>query len=425
MAAAPDAHDSKPPRILLDGVFFQWGGDPTGIARVWSSLLKEWAGTPFGESLFILDRAGAVPKFPGIGSYMPFQKFQSTSAAAESFILEDVCRQVKADLFVSTHLTTPLETPSLLMVHDMIPELFGHDKIWLREKRFCTYHAAAYVAVSQKSANDLYQVYPLSKRAPVCIAHDGVSALFHPPRPDFVQAFRKAYGISNPYFLLVGSRKEHKNAELFFRAFSRLPNKQCFSIVCCGGDSVLEDELSMRAHGCDVKMLRLADEELNAAYAGAICLVFPSKYEGFGLPIVEAMAAGCPVITCPNAAIPEVAAGAALYVNDSDVAGMLDALNSIQSDEVRSPLIQAGLRRSQQFSWTKMARTVATFSTEVLRCNLAASRTASSRRWRELRNYQRRANATLRKFLELESAWLKAITEQNESTGVQNARRTL
>jgi hypothetical protein len=105
-------------------------------------------------------------------------------------------------------------------------------------------------------------------------------------------------------------------------------------------------------------MLQLSDEELSIAYSGAVALVYPSKYEGFGLPVLEAIACGCPVITCPNGAIPEVAGEAALYVNDEDVDGLANALCKVQKPILRNSLSFAGLQQAQKFSWSKMAETI-------------------------------------------------------------------
>jgi hypothetical protein len=102
-------------------------------------------------------------------------------------------------------------------------------------------------------------------------------------------------------------------------------------------------------------MGRLSDEDLNLAYSGAAALVYPSRYEGFGLPIVEAMAAGCPVITCRCGSIPEVAGDAAYFVEPDDVAGLARALGEIQRPEIRDALIAAGLEQVKNFSWDRMA----------------------------------------------------------------------
>ena len=97
---------------------------------------------------------------------------------------------------------------------------------------------------------------------------------------------------------------------------------------------------------------------MRIAYSGAIALVYPSKYEGFGLPVLEAMTCGCPVITCPNGSIPEVGGEAVLYVDSDDVNELIGRLSDVQKSEVRQSLIAAGLEQAKKFSWSSMAEKV-------------------------------------------------------------------
>jgi glycosyltransferase involved in cell wall biosynthesis len=99
----------------------------------------------------------------------------------------------------------------------------------------------------------------------------------------------------------------------------------------------------------------LSDEELQCAYSGAVALVYPSRYEGFGLPVLEAMACSCPVITCHNSSIPEVGGEAAIYVDPDDVAGMCRALLTVQEPTTRGDRIARGLAQAKNFSWARMA----------------------------------------------------------------------
>ena len=111
--------------IVLDGVFFQLYN--TGIARVWKSLLEEWANTEFGKHLVVLDRVGTAPKIEGI-SYYQIPAYDYNNTDADRVMLQQVCNDLGAELFISTYYTTPIETPSVFMGYDMIPEVLGDRK---------------------------------------------------------------------------------------------------------------------------------------------------------------------------------------------------------------------------------------------------------------------------------------------------------
>lgn len=193
----------------------------------------------------------------------------------------------------------------------------------------------------------------------VIIAENGIDhTTFSVASQKDIHQFKIKYGITKPYFLLIRLGNVYKNSILFFKAFSQLASSYGFDIVVTGSDGVLPPEFRAYTSGSIVHLMYLSDEELAIAYSGAVALIYPSKYEGFGMPILEAMACGCPVITCPNASIPEVAGEAAIYVNDDDVHEMTNALCEVQKYTTRQSLISAGLVQAQQFSWSKMAQTV-------------------------------------------------------------------
>jgi glycosyltransferase involved in cell wall biosynthesis len=358
--------------ILVDGVFFQMYR--TGIARVWRSLLEEWAENGFAKHIIVLDRVGTSPKIAGI-RYCTVPAYDYSKTDADREMLQQVCDETGADLFISTYYTTPLSTPSVFMAYDMIPEVLGanlNESMW-KEKHHAIRHASAYIAISENTARDLIKVFPEIAHKSVSVAQCGVQSLFSPASQEDIKGFTNKYGISKPYFISVGGAADYKNSILFFKAFAQLASKQGFEIVCTGSGVVLEGELRNYTLGTVVHKLQLNDEELRLAYAGAVALVYPSKYEGFGLPVLEAISCGCPVITCPNASIPEVAGEAALYVNDEDVEGLTDALCEIQKPQVRNSLIAAGLEQAKKFSWSKMAKAVSSAlidTATLLRLNL-------------------------------------------------------
>ena len=346
------------PRVLVDGIFFQFAH--TGIARVWTALFREWAKQEFARNILVLDRSGTAPRIEGL-SYRVIRPYDYGHTDADRLMLQSVCDEERADLFVSTYYTTPIDTPSVFYAHDMIPEktpFFDLRHPMWREKHHGLRHASAFIAVSYNTACDLVGLHPAAT-GKTTVAHNGIDrATFFPATREELASFVKRFSISRPYFLLIGGRGAYKNARLFFEGFARLPERERYGIICCGGEPALEAGLGELAGAAQVHLLRLTDAELRAAYSLAIALVYPSVYEGFGLPILEAMTCGCPVITCQNSSLPEVAGGAALYVRHDSPQQMTEALQAVQLQEVRARVIQLGFAQAKKFGWGKTAEIV-------------------------------------------------------------------
>jgi glycosyltransferase involved in cell wall biosynthesis len=346
-------------RIVIDGVFFQL--NKTGIARIWKSLLEVWAENGFAQHIVFLDRAGTSSKIPGVKFRIipPLTQHDSPNDRA---LLEQICYEEKAGLFISTYYTTPNSVPSLLMIYDMIPEATGMDlnaPVW-QEKHHAIRYATGYIAISQNTAQDLVRFFPEISLQSVTIAYPAADRIFSPASEKEIEDFRIQYGLPPRFFLYIGERSNYKNARLLFEAFAALPNKHDCGILCVGGKEWLEPEFIPLVQDTKGGIVSLTDEELRIAYSGAAALVFPSRYEGFGLPILEAMACGCPVITCRNDSIPEVGYDAVMYVNDSDPAELTAAMARIQDINVRKDYQKKGFEQSKKFSWQEMAEIVQT-----------------------------------------------------------------
>ena len=179
------------------------------------------------------------------------------------------------------------------------------------------------------------------------------TTVFRPREADAVAAVRERLGVPERYFLFVGSGDQRKNLDVIPRALALAPH--CDARLVVAGWSGWSEEL---AEQDALKLGYVSDEDLAHLYSGALGVVFCSSYEGFGLPVLEGMSCGCPVVTSRLASMPEVGGEAVLYVDDPrDPDELAQRLSDLAGDEtLRSRLSRAGLRRAAEFSWERCAR---------------------------------------------------------------------
>jgi glycosyltransferase involved in cell wall biosynthesis len=350
------------PRVVLDGVIFKLArhGTGLGISRFWIGLMTEWQSSGFARHVVVLDRGGGTPKLDGF-EYRSVPKVRAANALSQRLMLETICESESADVFVSTYYTHPTRCRSLLVLHDMTPEILGNSLRagqW-REKHRAIQHASSYTAVSANTARDFRRLFPPDRAKPLTIVASVPDPIFCPAPPDEIRAFVEGSGLPRYFFLFVGERRGYKNAELLFRATQELKNRSDIGILCVGGADQLEPEFETLSANLFVRVTKLSDLQLRAAYSASAGLIFVSKYEGFGLPILEAMACGCPVITCDNSSQREVAGSAALYVSDADPNALAASMLQILDTDLRAGLVKSGHSRCRMFKWSESADALA------------------------------------------------------------------
>ena len=211
-------------------------------------------------------------------------------------------------------------------------------------------NADSIITVSEFTAKELHEWSGLSKLK-IHKIYNGVSNNF----------FNKSepLGLTDPYILYVGNRRRYKNIEMLFKAYSESKIHENNYSLMISGEKDNEMSLYERKYGVKgyVKYLGyISDSDLPIIYKNASAVVFISKYEGFGLPILEAMASGTPVITSNLSAMPEVAGGAAILVNPFNVEEISNAIRWVLfNDDARNKLIENGIKRAEYFSWDKTA----------------------------------------------------------------------
>jgi glycosyltransferase involved in cell wall biosynthesis len=269
-----------------------------------------------------------------------------------------------------TNFLAPLKAPCPLVVtiHDMSlylhAEMHTRKSLWLVRSLlpYVARRADAIVAVSESARKDIVSILkvPADK---VRVIHEAAGEEYRPiDRPGDLAGVKAKYGLKDPFILSVGTVEPRKNLERLLSAFAGLRHagrKEKLLLVGKLGwkyRGVFReiDRLALRDH---VRILGyVPDADLPAIYNLAAALAFPSLYEGFGLPVLEAMACGTPVLTSNCSSLPEVAGDAAVLADPYSLDSLFESLRRILADPgLREHLRAAGLRRAAQFSWAKAA----------------------------------------------------------------------
>jgi len=269
----------------------------------------------------------------------------------------------KADLVHETCYSlrsiAPAGVPVVTTVHDMIHEKFsssfaGRDTLSIR-KRASVERAERVICVSENTKKDLLTLFDVVEEKVVVIPH-GFRLASSQPGVDMGRP------VEQPYLLYVGNRAGYKNFELLLHAYASSQQlKNDFVLVAFGGGAFTAEEQSMVAHlGLNEgQVLQLGGDDLMLAsmYSHAEAFVYPSLYEGFGIPPLEAMSYNCPVVCSNTSSIPEVVGPAGAYFDPNSADSLLETLLALLYDpELRHSYIEKGRERLSGFSWEQSAQ---------------------------------------------------------------------
>ena len=295
----------------------------------------------------------------------------------QQWIIPRILRRLEADLYHSPYYLMPYRpgVPTVVTMYDLIPLLFPQQvslpaRLLFRWMTALALRTASHVIViSQATRRDLLAFYHLPPQK-VTVIPLAIDPAFHPQPPTEIERVRRQYALPENYLLYLGINKPHKNLVRLVDAFSRLTSHvsrptsyvQRPTLIIAGRwDKRYPDPRQWAgALGIDdaVRFLGAVPEaELHALYIGATLFVFPSLYEGFGLPVLEAMACGVPVICSNTSSLPEVAGEAAIMVNALDTDELAAAMERVLGDQaLQEEMSRKGMMRVGRFSWERTAR---------------------------------------------------------------------
>ena len=337
--------------------------EPFNIPRMEHSLLDFTSRIPVALLGRVLARL-----YQAYGNVLPFgSRFDEIRNRR---LREDIISKGDFDLF---HLTDPHprwnswrnivgRRPIVATVHDLIPEIFyPHDLLIKRMRRRLLADASHIIAVSEHTKQDIMKYY--------AVPAEKISVVYHGYLPN-VEFCSIVEGLPEKYILYVGKRAFGKNYMLFQNAVIDLLKEDVGLSLFLTGDALSPYESdTFRKAGVSSRVVQrfLSDGEMRYVFSHASVFVCPSRYEGFGIPVLDAFAAGCPVVLSDASCLPEVGGDAALYFRVNDVEDLKRQILRVLSDVGLADELRArGLVRAKEFSWDKCAKETAEVYRRVL-----------------------------------------------------------
>jgi glycosyltransferase involved in cell wall biosynthesis len=355
-------------RIYYDSQIFSWQ-DYGGISRYYTELIRELSGLNYihvdfnirYSNNYYLNNNRLFNNKKILPNRYFYGKYTMVGLINRIFEIPAISRKYY-DIFHPTYYDPYFlkwigNKPFVLTIYDMIHERFEEvraaDRQTSERKRVLARRARRVIAISENTKNDIVRYFGIEPDK-IDVIHIGVSA-----QPDKSESDGKS--LPPRYILYVGDRKRYKNFQRFIRSVaSILLEDETLEVVCAGGGIFTPEEVFLfNQFGVSGKIHQysIPDKALWALYQNARAFIFPSLYEGFGIPVLEAFACGCPVVLSNTSSLPEIARDAAWYFDPEDEASIKNAvLKVVYDDDLRKNLIIKGYGRITDFSWKKIGQ---------------------------------------------------------------------
>lgn len=301
-------------------------------------------------------------------------------------LLSKAVRMDRLDVFFSPYDKGPfyIPCPLILTVHDLlftvVSDRGGLERslytwAYIGYRKWMAERAALVITVSEHSKRDIVSIFKIPEDK-IRVIPNGISEYYRPIRDQsLVENIQQRYGIARSYILYVGNFRPHKNVRWLIEAYRELPDflKEQYQLVLCGRRDKFRVELEAYVRHLQIEKNTLfidfvPERDMPVLYSGAKVFVFPSFYEGFGLPPLEAMACGTPVISSDATSLPEVVGDAGVLIDPRHPDRLAETITAVLTDEnLREELSLKGLRRSKMFSVDKTSRRLLRVIAKVLR----------------------------------------------------------
>jgi len=275
-----------------------------------------------------------------------YDDFSNLNVFHPTYYRQDICKFRKSCVVLTVY----------DMIHELFESQFKMNDIANKAKKISIDSSDVIICISENTKKDLIDMYGISKEK-VKVVY-----LANSLNSDGVLGFNELqvkYQIQKPYILYVGVRKGYKNFSLLLDVYTN-HFSDIFNLVCFGGGKFAQDELQTIKNknlSNKITLINGSDHVLASLYKNAFCFIYPSLYEGFGIPPLEAMALGCPVIASNVSSIPEVVKDAGILFNPYSEESLISSIELIQNNESkRKQLIKNGFKQEKRFSWDKVTK---------------------------------------------------------------------